>query len=74
MVRLQELGGSRDALATSDILNEPSRNFYERAKAKLALSHFLAAVGLMFLGFSSTNAGKANYHSYLLKNTDGIVL
>eukprot|EP01041_Mallomonas_annulata_P012583 gene12583-26497_t len=56
---------------TVDILNVPSRNFYERAKAKQTAALYLGAVGMMFLGFCSETAGKANMQAFLSSNTTG---
>lgn len=46
-----------------DELDEKSRGFYERAKLKLSLSLFFAAVSLLELGIASQSGGQASAHS-----------
>ena len=47
-------------MSSPDSLSVTSRAFYERGKAKVAASIFLAAGALMLLGFSSTAGGISN--------------
>ena len=48
-----------------DSLTASSRSFYERSKAKLALSIVIAAGGLMVLGFCSVAGGNSASNSQL---------
>jgi hypothetical protein len=48
-----------------DSLTASSRSFYERSKAKLALSVVIAAGGLMILGFCSIAGGESASNSQL---------
>jgi len=43
----------------ADSLTVTSRIFFERSRAKVAASIFLASFGLMLLGFCSTSGGQA---------------
>ena len=43
----------------SDILSNPSRNFYERTKAKCTLSLLVASSAMMLLGFGAYSGGLA---------------
>lgn len=53
------------SLKAVDELDPPSREFYERAKFKLSLSLFFAALGTMFLGLASQAGGLSRSNSYL---------
>jgi hypothetical protein len=44
---------------SSDTLTVTSRAFYERSKAKVAISIIVAASGLMLLGFCAVAGGNA---------------
>jgi hypothetical protein len=48
----------------ADALSPPSRSFYERTKAKMAVSIVLAASCLMLLGFCSNSGGQAASANY----------
>lgn len=50
---------------SADGLDEPSRVFYERAKFKLSLSLFLAALAMMFLGIAGQSGGRSRANQYL---------
>jgi hypothetical protein len=53
------------SLKSVDELDPPSREFYERAKFKLTLSLFIAALGTMFLGLASQAGGRSRSNAYL---------
>lgn len=45
---------------SADTLTPASRDFYERAKGKVALSIAVSAIGLAFLGFTACAGGEAS--------------
>ncbi len=57
---------------SSDTLTVTSRAFYERSKAKVAISIIVAASGLMLLGFCAVAGGNAASNNELksLANDD----
>ena len=53
---------------SSDTLTVPSRNFFERTRAKLVISIATGAMGLMLLGFGSSSGGLAESSKDLNKH------
>jgi hypothetical protein len=51
---------------SADTLTQPSRDFYERAKLKVAASLAFAAGSLMLLGFCAEYGGQSNYYRIIL--------
>eukprot|EP01038_Epipyxis_sp_PR26KG_P009900 gene9900-13320_t len=54
---------------SADSLTVTSRAFFERTKAKLAFSIFIAASGLMLLGFCSASGGLSASNNNILQGT-----
>lgn len=54
-----------------DTLTVSSRSFYERTKAKVALSILTAGFALMLLGFTSSSAGESQAAYYAGKDLSG---
>ena len=47
-------------MSSADTLTATSRAFYERSKAKVVISIFAAAGGMMLLGFCSSTGGQSS--------------
>ena len=55
---------------SADTLTLTSRTFYERSKAKLAISLALGAISMFFLGFCSSSGGVSRAQGDYESQTD----